>query len=128
MHGLLIAIISDRSSQFTSHFWNTLFTKLGTKLRLTTVYHPQTNGLAERVNDTILETLRIFCIRQPSQWDQILALAEFTYNNSTSSVTRQFPFYLNYGMEVEVPLSLVNATSIEPMLNENPLKTRALGK
>ena len=54
VHGLLTAIISDRGSQFASTFWHTLFTKLGTKLKLSTAFHPQTNGLPERVNGQII--------------------------------------------------------------------------
>ena len=126
LHGLPTVIVSDRGSQFTSQFWNTLFTKLGTKLSLTSAYHPQSNGLTERVNGNIMETLRIFSSQQPAQWDQVLALAEFAYNNATSSVTHQTPFCLNYGKEVAVPIILLNATSIKPLLKENPLATRAL--
>lgn len=54
LHGLPSAIISDRGSQFASTFWHTLFTKLGTRLKLTTAFHPQSNALTERINGLIL--------------------------------------------------------------------------
>ena len=45
--GLPSTIISDRNSHFTGKFWQTLWTKLGTKLAMSTAFHPQTNGQTE---------------------------------------------------------------------------------
>ena len=49
LHGLPRAIISDRDVEFTSNFWKGLFADLGTKLKFSTVYQPQTNGQTKRV-------------------------------------------------------------------------------
>ena len=65
LHGLPKGIISDRGPQFISQFWSTLFARLGTKLHLTTAYHPQSNGLTERLNGVLLETLRIYAAQDP---------------------------------------------------------------
>ena len=60
LHGLPTSIISDRDPRFTSHFWQAIFKHLGTKLNISTSYHPQTDGQSERANRTILEMLRHF--------------------------------------------------------------------
>ena len=53
-----------------------------------------------------------------------LALAEFAYNNAKQTATNQSPFYLNYGREITVPITLLNAQQIEPLVNENPNANR----
>ncbi|MBW0486056.1 hypothetical protein O181_025771 [Austropuccinia psidii MF-1] len=54
-------IISDRDSKFTSEFWTNLYDMLGTKLDFSTAYHPQTDGLSERMIQTMKDILRKFC-------------------------------------------------------------------
>ncbi|MBW0534477.1 hypothetical protein O181_074192 [Austropuccinia psidii MF-1] len=54
-------IISDRDPKFTSEFWTNLYEMLGTKLAFSTAYHPQTDGLAERMIQTMEDILRRFC-------------------------------------------------------------------
>ncbi|MBW0503755.1 hypothetical protein O181_043470 [Austropuccinia psidii MF-1] len=54
-------IISDRDPKFTSEFWTNLYDMLGTKLAFSTAYHPQTDGLAERMIQTVEDLLRRFC-------------------------------------------------------------------
>ena len=124
LHGMPQTIISDRGSQFISHFWQTLFKHLGTRVSLTTAYHPQSNGLTERVNGTLLETLRIFAAQEPLKWDQYLALVEFSYNNAKQTATQETPFYLNYGTDPLVPLTLLTAQKLGPFIQENPRATR----
>lgn len=97
---------------------------MGTKLHLTAAYHPQSNGLTERVNGVFLETLRIFANQQPTAWDQNLALVEFAYNNSVQTATQQTPFYLNYGREPVVPITLTTTQVLDSLHRENPTATR----
>ena len=60
-HGLPKAIVSDRDRRFTSQFWQTLFRSCGTELRMSTAYHPQSDGQTERMNRTLEEALQIIC-------------------------------------------------------------------
>ncbi|MBW0554819.1 hypothetical protein O181_094534 [Austropuccinia psidii MF-1] len=60
--GVLNIIIGDRDSQFTSESYTNLYDMLGTKLAFITAYHPQTNGLAERMIQTSKEMIKRFCV------------------------------------------------------------------
>ena len=92
-------IISDRGTLFTSTFWQTLLAKLGAKSKLSTSFHPQTDGQTERTNQTLEQYLRIFSNHPQDNWVELLPMAQFAYNSSKSSTTRRTPFYANYGYE-----------------------------
>jgi hypothetical protein len=64
---------------------------------MSTAFHPQTDGQTERVNQTIETFLRLFINLQQIDWVELLPLAEFAYNNSTTSAHGMTPFYANYG-------------------------------
>ena len=94
-HGLLKAIISDQNTHFTSHFWKALFKQLGTKLSMSTAFHPQTDGQTERMNRTLEEMLQIHATYKQDQWNKYLPAAEFAYNNSKQASTGFTPFELD---------------------------------
>jgi hypothetical protein len=93
LHGAPDSIISDRGPVFISKFWKAFWSKLGTTLRLSTAFHPQTDGQTERVNQTLEQYLRCFINYQQDNWVSLLPLAEFAYNNSLHSSTNQTPFF-----------------------------------
>ncbi|KAJ9534015.1 hypothetical protein QJQ45_027117 [Haematococcus lacustris] len=106
-HGLPEAIISDRDPKFTSDFWTSLFHLTGTRLLLSSAYHPQTDGQTERANRTVEDMLRPYVNDHKSDWDQHLAAVEFAYNNSEHAGTGFTPFYLNYGQHPTTPSALL---------------------
>jgi hypothetical protein len=97
LHGMPLAIVSDRDKVFTSTLWKELFKLSGTELCMSTAYHPQSDGQTERVNQCIEAYLRCFIQSTPSKWSQWLHLAEFWYNTCYHTATNHTPFEILYG-------------------------------
>jgi hypothetical protein len=95
-HGTPDEIISDRDKLFTSQFWQSLMDLLGSKHKLSTSYHPQTDGQTERTNQTIEQYLRCYINYEQDNWVKLLPMAQFAFNNNASA-TGISPFYANYG-------------------------------
>ncbi|GJW28472.1 hypothetical protein Tco_0045347 [Tanacetum coccineum] len=103
-HGVPVSIISDRDGRFTSRFWQTLQKALGTRLDMSTTYHPQTDGQSEHTIQTLEDMLRACVIDFGGNWDVHLPLAEFSYNNSYHSSIRCAPFEALYGRKCRSPV------------------------
>jgi hypothetical protein len=76
-YGLPDVIISDRGPQFASNVFNGIFDAIGVKHRMSTAYHPQTDGQTERYNQELEAYLRIYCAYKPNEWSNKLSLAQF---------------------------------------------------
>ncbi|MCH80967.1 Ty3/gypsy retrotransposon protein, partial [Trifolium medium] len=96
-HGLPKSIVSDRDPIFISRFWNDLFKFSGTLLRMSSSYHPQTDGQTEVMNRTVEQYLRAFVHEKPSQWFSLLPWAEFHYNTAIHTASGLSPFQVMYG-------------------------------
>ncbi|GJR81532.1 putative reverse transcriptase domain-containing protein [Tanacetum coccineum] len=103
-HGVPVSIISDRDGRFTSRCWQTVQKALGTRLDMSTAYHPQTDGQSERMIQTLEDMLRACVIDFGGSWDVHLPLAEFSYNNSYHSSIRCAPFEALYGRKCRSPV------------------------
>ncbi|QRW03187.1 Retrotransposable element Tf2 protein [Ceratobasidium sp. AG-Ba] len=97
LHGLPSKTISDRGPQFNSAFLKHLYKRLDIKPSLSTAFRPQTDGLAERLNQVVEIYLRHYVAYKQDDWVGILPMAEFAYNNSVNSSTNQTPFFACYG-------------------------------
>ncbi|KAJ3486050.1 hypothetical protein NLI96_g4519 [Meripilus lineatus] len=104
LHGLPERIISNRDTLFTSTFWRRLHELLRTELRLSSSYHPQTDGATERANRTMTQMLRQCVHPDQKDWVQKLPAIELAMNMARSDTTGFSPFYLNYG---RMPRSLI---------------------
>ena len=104
LHGIPSSIVSDRDPRFTSKFWTGLQEALGTKLRLSSAYHPQTDGQTERTIQSLEDLLRACVLEKGGAWDSYLPLIEFTYNNSFHSSIGMAPFEALYGRRCRTPL------------------------
>ncbi|PNX94328.1 Ty3/gypsy retrotransposon protein, partial [Trifolium pratense] len=97
LHGMPRSIVSDRDPIFLSQFWQELFKLSGTKLRMSTAYHPQSDGQTEIVNKVLQQYLRCFVHDKPNQWEQFLHWAEWHYNTAIHTSTGLSPFQIVYG-------------------------------
>ncbi|GJR94050.1 putative reverse transcriptase domain-containing protein [Tanacetum coccineum] len=102
--GVLVSIISDRDGRFTSRCWQTVQKALGTRLDMSTAYHPQTDGQSEDTIQTLEDMLRACVIYFGGSWDVHLPLAEFSYNNSYHSSIRCALFEALYGRKYRSPV------------------------
>ena len=102
LHGLPRNIVSDHDSKFTSNTWKDFLAVTGICPRLSTAFHPQTDGQTERVNQVIEVYLRPFLNQEQDDWVDLLPMAKHAYSNSITSATGMTPFYANYGRHPEL--------------------------
>nr|GEW06858.1 hypothetical protein [Tanacetum cinerariifolium] len=100
-HGVPVSIISDHDGRFMSLFWKALHKALGTRLDMSTAYHPQTDGQSERTIQTLEDMLRACMIDFGKSWDRHLPLVEFSYNNSYHTSIKVAPFEALYGRKIQ---------------------------
>ena len=104
LHGLPKNIISDRDVLFTSVFWSRLHNLIGSRLRMSSAYHPQTDGATERANRTITQMIRQCIHPNQKDWVTKLPAIEFAINSARSASTGYAPFFLNFG---RMPRSMI---------------------
>ncbi|MGH2510545.1 MAG: hypothetical protein ACRDHZ_24485, partial [Ktedonobacteraceae bacterium] len=103
-HGIPKALVSDRDPRFVSHFWEAVWSLLGTKLKRSTAFHPQTDGQTEEMNKTIETMLRGYVNNNLDDWDEKLLTIEMAINNATQDSTGFSPYFLNYGQDPYLPI------------------------
>ncbi|GJR29188.1 putative reverse transcriptase domain-containing protein [Tanacetum coccineum] len=103
-HGVSVSIISDRDGRFASHLWQALQEALGTKLHMSTAYHPETYGQSERTIQTLEDMLRACVMDFGGSWDTHLPLVEFSYNNSYHASIMCVPFEALCGRKCRSPM------------------------
>nr|KYP65388.1 Transposon Ty3-I Gag-Pol polyprotein [Cajanus cajan] len=107
LHGLPKSIVSDRDTNFLSHFWRVLWSRLGTKLLFSTTFHPQTDGQTEVVNRSLSTMLRVVLKGNHKSWDEYLPHIEFAYNRVVHKATNISPFEVVYGFNPLTPIDLI---------------------
>ncbi|WVZ23343.1 hypothetical protein V8G54_001887 [Vigna mungo] len=110
LHGIPQSIVSDRDPVFMSLFWQELFRLQGTTLKMSSSYHPETDGQTEVVNRCLEAYLRCFVSEQPKNWSYSVPWAELWYNTTFHGATGKTPFEIVYG---RTPPSLVRFTQGE---------------
>ena len=96
-HGFPNSIVSDRGLLFTSKFWSSLCYFYDIKRRLSTIFHPQTNGQTKQQNSTMEVYLQAFVNFKLNDWARILPMIKFAYNNTKNASTSHTLFELNCG-------------------------------
>nr|GFB27981.1 reverse transcriptase domain-containing protein [Tanacetum cinerariifolium] len=103
-HGIPVSIIYNRDPRFSLRFWRTLQKALGTRLDMSTTYHPETDGQSERTIQTLEDMLRACVIDFRKGWVNHLSLVEFSYNNSYHASIKAAPFEALYGRKCRSPV------------------------
>jgi hypothetical protein len=120
--GIPKIIISDRDPKFTSEFWKSLHCMLGTKLAFSTAYHPQTDGLAERMIQTLEDMVRRFCAYglefkdndgYTHDWVSLLPILELAYSTSIHSTTGRAPAILEKGWLPNLPKDFIKQEAVD---------------
>ncbi|KAJ9558426.1 hypothetical protein OSB04_013040 [Centaurea solstitialis] len=104
LHGTPVSIVSDRDAIFTSTFSQSFQREMGTRVNLSTAYHPQTDGQSERTIQTLEDMLRVCVLDFGGSWEDHLPLIEFAYNNSYHSSIEAAPYEILYGRKCRTPL------------------------
>jgi hypothetical protein len=99
LHGVPQSIVSDRDPVFTSNFWKELMRLSGSKLHMTTAFHPQSDGQSESANRVIIMYLRCLTGDRPRDWLRWLPWAEYIFNTAYQSSLRDTPFRVVYGRD-----------------------------
>ena len=102
LHGLLESVVLDRGPQFVVKLMKELNRMLGIKTKLSTAFHPQTDGQTERMNQELEQYLWFFIEHRQKNWPKWLAAAEFAVNNKVHTATKVSPFMANYGKELRM--------------------------
>lgn len=101
-YGMPEGILTDRGSVFTSQYWSDFAFEAQVKHKLSTAFHPQTDGQTERMNQTLEQYLRCYCSENQTEWADRLSQAEFAVNNSLHHALRMSPFEILYGFNPEI--------------------------
>ncbi len=94
--------MSDREPQFAAELTKELNRMLGIKTKLSIVFHPQTDGQTERMNQELEQYLQFFIEHRQKDWPEWLAAAEFAINNKVHMATKVSPFMANYSKELRM--------------------------
>nr|GEV60100.1 putative reverse transcriptase domain-containing protein [Tanacetum cinerariifolium] len=103
-HGIPVSIICDRDPRFTSNFWKAFQKDMGTRLDMSTAYHPKTDEQSERTIQTFEDMLRACVIDFGNGWERHLRLVEFSYNNSYHASIKAAPFEALYDRKCRSPV------------------------
>ena len=101
LHGFPRDIVFDRDTRFTSNTWKHFLAIIGISPRMSTAFHPQTDGQTTRVNQVIEAYLRPFLNQEQDDWVDLLRMAKHAYNNLVTCATGMTPFYANYERHTE---------------------------
>ena len=111
-HGIPSTITSDRDTRFTSAIWKGIMDTLGIKSKMSSPFHPPTDGQTERMNQALECYLRNYCNYKEDNWEEVLPMAEYAENNSLHSTVKMKPFFAKYGYHSET-----NWPTAEPSWN-----------
>ncbi|CAF2400326.1 unnamed protein product [Rotaria sp. Silwood2] len=102
-YGVPKQLLTDRGTHFMSNVFEAIASRCGINHITTTTYHPQCNGLTERFNATLVDSIGTYVNQQQSDWDDYLPYVTFAYNTSKQSTTQMEPFKVMHGRDAILP-------------------------
>ena len=124
VHGMPKRIITDRGTQFTSAEWQEFITKLKIEHKLTSPYHPQANGIDERLNGTLMRILRSYVDAHQEKWDEHLKWSLYLYNTTVHESIGYSPYHVLFGMDSRSPLKPPDPLNNSDELSLKEVRTR----
>ena len=119
-NGLPLDIVSDRDKLFISKFWKALAKLTGVKLKMSSSYHPETDGASEHSNKTVVQCLRFHVKRNQSGWSRALPLVRFNIMNTINISTGFSPFQLRMGHSPRlIPPLIPNLAPVPDKINQS---------
>lgn len=106
-HGIPKKVQSDQGREFINSLSEKLFKLTGVKHIVSTAYHPQTNGLDERFNQTLQRSLLKMIEENEHNWESFLDPVLFAYRTSKQASTKYSPFFVLYGREPKLPIDYI---------------------
>src|SRR5215208_1624765 len=110
-HGIVDIIHSDQGTHFNNELIKALMKRCDMKHHQVTAYHPQSNGLVERLNGTLKKTL-VKIMENVDSWDEMIPPALFAYRTTPIESIGTSPAFLEYGREVRIPLEITKGETI----------------
>ena len=104
LHGVPVSIVWDRDPRFTAYFLKSFQKAMGTRLTMSTTFHPQTDGQSERTIQVLGDMLRACVLDYKGCWEVHLSLVEFAYNNSYQASIHMAPYEALYGRPCRSPI------------------------
>ena len=116
LFGVPDALLSDRGANLLAHVMKDVCELLGVKKLNTTAYHPQCDGMVERLNRTLKTMLRKHAAKFHGQWDRFLPGVLWAYRNTPHDSTKEKPSFLLFGIDLKSPTeaSLLPPDSLDP--------------
>ncbi|XP_055874549.1 uncharacterized protein LOC129924313 [Biomphalaria glabrata] len=121
--GLPEVILSDRGGQFTAEITKAFMDMYKIRMKFTTAYHPQSNGLCERMNSSLKQIISKIANDNPQNWDLLIPAALFAYRESQQETTGFSPFEMLYGANPRGPMAALKESLMAPRQNATATKT-----
>ena len=104
LYGAPVSIVSDRDPRFATHFWKSFQKAMGTRMTMSTAFHPQIDGQSERTIQVLEDMLRASVLDHKGSWEEHFPLVKFTYNNSYQASIQMAPYEALYGRPYRSPI------------------------
>ncbi|CAF1570065.1 unnamed protein product [Adineta ricciae] len=117
-YGVPKQVLTDRGTHFMANVFEAIASRCGIHHLKTTTYHPQCNGLTERFNATLVDSIGTYVNEQQSDWDDFLPYVTFAYNTAKQSTTGIEPFKLMYGRDAILPFDVPQSITQLPSVND----------